>query len=405
MFVSIQDGDRYLFATAGEDTDINLVSIAIPNRDSSDDLSCHDVIATLKGHLSSVRTLSLSGKQNLRLTYDTTKTTKVTVNREVTDYSVSDEDASFRDGSTLSKPNAKADKADCACVLFSAGGRAEIKAWKIHRTTQEHSTSALATQKENETTQQESCDTTSNSGNPRSHSSTIKQPTTESKIWHEFLATHSLSGKFRVKYKPWKHKKWDPDPESRYMDLASFQMCSVIARAPRHLHCVVAACSDGFVRVFSFNEKTRKFLIIAQSDFHDHCVLKVRHIITRKTYLNSLTDSVKCEETKQTLAENTSKSAENAIESNSDTMITEHDIYVISTGTDGRFALWDITALIQACVSYELNGLTENDQDLRTLKSRIDVGDIMNMDGPVFSTVIHQSGVNAIDVLLIPGEL
>ena len=75
-------------------------------------------------------------------------------------------------------------------------------------------------------------------------------------------------------------------------------------------------------RIFRFDEVNTTFCLVAQSDYHDHCVLTVRHLIV-------------------TVSDN------------------QRRAYILSAGTDGRIAFWDITDIATECVQSEEKGSSE----------------------------------------------
>ena len=122
---------------------------------------------------------------------------------------------------------------DQQVLLFSGGGRAELKAWRVH------------------------CDVSD---------------APSSRVWYEQLASLSINSRqVRATRKPWrKSHQQNVEPETRCMALSCFRLASDGTR-----HCVIAACSDASVRCFLFDERQRKFEVVFASGFHEHCVLRV----------------------------------------------------------------------------------------------------------------------------------
>ncbi|NXX54499.1 WDR6 protein, partial [Scopus umbretta] len=122
-----------------------------------------------------------------------------------------------------------------SALLFSAGGRAQIECYRLL------------------------C-----AGDPASESAVTCQ------VIH--VASHRLDKHWERKKN--RHKLVKMDPETRYMSL------SVVPRTSSEQlltpwKFLVAACSDGSVRVFGLLEATRKLVLVAESFHHQRCVLKV----------------------------------------------------------------------------------------------------------------------------------
>ncbi|XP_068709317.1 tRNA (34-2'-O)-methyltransferase regulator WDR6-like isoform X1 [Montipora foliosa] len=60
--------------------------------------------------------------------------------------------------------------------------------------------------------------------------------------------------------------------------LKSQSSCEQLIDRCQSLYFVMAACSDGFVRVFAFDEQENKFFLLAQSKYVGRCVLTVNHL-------------------------------------------------------------------------------------------------------------------------------
>lgn len=124
-------------------------------------------------------------------------------------------------------------------LLFSAGGRAQLKAWKIGK----HSHGEL------------SC---------------IE------------LASFMLKGERRAQLPP------SVDPEMRFMTL-----CCVSASNDQTTIQLVSGCSDGAMRWLSFDSIRREFKVVGESMFHHKCVLKllcVSLLPDKKILLSTATD-------------------------------------------------------------------------------------------------------------------
>ncbi|KAJ3055459.1 WD repeat-containing protein 6 [Rhizophlyctis rosea] len=103
------------------------------------------------------------------------------------------------------------------------------------------------------------------------------------------------------------------------------------------LHLVGTACSDAFVRIWTFNEKNRQFALIGISKFHGRCVLKCQAVVVPGG------------------------------EGQQDAIV------VSSAGTDGRIAIWECNSVLDS-------------------PKCVDMGE------PIIAERLHQSGVNGLDV-------
>uniref|UniRef100_K1QY02 tRNA (34-2'-O)-methyltransferase regulator WDR6 n=1 Tax=Magallana gigas TaxID=29159 RepID=K1QY02_MAGGI len=118
-------------------------------------------------------------------------------------------------------------------LMFSAGGRAQLLVWRL----------------------------------------TIRDSTfivTEN-LCMQMIGQTQKKGKTRM----WKLQQIKLNPETRFMDLSSVQLCSVWCDFPAHLHLLASACSDAFVRFYIFNEEKTELIPFLESSLHEHCVLKV----------------------------------------------------------------------------------------------------------------------------------
>eukprot|EP00794_Sanderia_malayensis_P005573 gene5573-6262_t len=97
----------------------------------------------------------------------------------------------------------------------------------------------------------------------------------------------------------------------RFLSMAVFPASSPIEgqQMTPHLYCIVAACSDANIRIYGFSSSSREVQLLTSSSFHARCVQVVRHFSI---------------------------------------LIGSHvHHFVLSGGTDGRIALWDITDVVQ----------------------------------------------------------
>lgn len=120
-----------------------------------------------------------------------------------------------------------------------------------------------------------------------------------------------LCTEFLVKRLPkhWAAKNLTVDPETRIMDLTAFHGQSVDPNFPQNIVFVGMACSDGSVRVFSFDEESRKLHCLWQSSAFSNCVLQVTH------FVHSSNNTAPCR------------------------------IFLLSAATDGYIHFWEITSI------------------------------------------------------------
>ena len=180
----------HTLATCGEDTFISLLQLTEGVGEGTPGLN-YNVVDSIQGHLSSVRCLAVSHiPQSL----------------------------GHSSCNNITK------------VLFSAGGRAQLKAWRISIT-------------------MDFCEDVR-----YAWSGNVNFPSRSRKLQHEILGYHNLCEKPRSKRKPWKVAHYDPSPETRYMDIATFflprrkKRRGTVGTELSDLHAVICACSDGFVR-------------------------------------------------------------------------------------------------------------------------------------------------------------
>ncbi|XP_066278123.1 tRNA (34-2'-O)-methyltransferase regulator WDR6-like isoform X2 [Branchiostoma lanceolatum] len=130
----------------------------------------------------------------------------------------------------------------------------------------------------------------------------------------EYLACHNLVERRRRKKKSGAAQlEEEEEVEMRYMALTSWQGRQVDPHSA-HLFFVAAACSDGFLRLFVYDDSERTIQLFCVSDFHHHCVLSVDHFFTTTT--------------------------DGSIHT-----------YVMSGATDGQIAVWNVTPILSAFLS------------------------------------------------------
>lgn len=144
-------------------------------------------------------------------------------------------------------------------VMFSAGGRAQIKVWKIMVSTETNEKELGAS------------DSKASSGNLMPSIDTNLMPEDykdlKNKCVHEkeetkscvkgpchiesnyeLLASHMLRDPLNRKSKSWQRRVENMSPETRFMDLTAFHGRLVDSSLPSSVHFVGAACSDAVVR-------------------------------------------------------------------------------------------------------------------------------------------------------------
>ncbi|NWH68692.1 WDR6 protein, partial [Geococcyx californianus] len=195
-------------------------------------------------------------------------------------------------------------------LLFSAGGRAQIECYRLL------------------------C-----AGDPASESAVDCQ------VIH--VASHRLDEYWERKKN--RHKLIKMDPETRYMALSVVPRTST-KQLPMTWKFLAAACSDGSVRVFGLLEAARKLVLVAESFYHQRCVLKV------EAFLHTGADG-------------------------------ERHL-LCSAATDGSIAFWDITHPIVDA----LDALHQAEGEMQPLA----------LSTPLLTITAHSCGVNSLHVHKMP---
>uniref|UniRef100_UPI00398EC101 tRNA (34-2'-O)-methyltransferase regulator WDR6-like isoform X2 n=1 Tax=Pristiophorus japonicus TaxID=55135 RepID=UPI00398EC101 len=161
----------------------------------------------------------------------------------------------------------------CSAVLFSAGGRAQLGCCRLLLAAGRTDGSAPAT-----------CRV-------------------------EHLASHRLAEDWdRVKNR---HRRLKMDPETRYMSIVLMDDgVDSGTGSNSSWHFLAAACSDGAVRLFVIDECQKIILLLAESFYHQRCVLKLETF----TYQPATRG---------------------------------RKVFLCSAATDGRIAIWDISRTIE----------------------------------------------------------
>ncbi|KAL5020348.1 hypothetical protein ScPMuIL_003240 [Solemya velum] len=159
----------------------------------------------------------------------------------------------------------------------------------------------------------------------------------------------------RKKYKPWKENHGHSDPETRIMDLSAFPASDISKSCPDGICFLLAACSDGFLRLLAFSEEEREFSLILETGYHSNCVLQVDHIIHGEK---------------------------------------DHpQVLVLSAATDGRIAVWNLTNQCQKFLNY----YDEEPEDELCDGIKEDQSIEFN-EVPITIFQAHQSGVNSLHI-------
>ncbi|KAM4652828.1 tRNA (34-2'-O)-methyltransferase regulator WDR6 [Discoglossus pictus] len=210
---------------------------------------------------------------------------------------------------TMAIAGARHSHQDCAGlskVLFTAGGRAQIECYRL-KFSQSKDAGSVSCQ-----------------------------------VIH--LASHRLDEHWdRMKNK---HRMVKMDPETRYMSVTVVGSDFDNTRPDSPCLFLAAACSDGSVRFFAMCERSRRLVLLAESFYHQRCVLKVESFVHRSS--------------------------------------DGQRIFLCSAATDGSIAFWDITNTI-------LHAYKVLEDDLAALQP-CDLG-------PLCLTLrAHQCGINSLQI-------
>ena len=152
-----------------------------------------------------------------------------------------------------------------------------------------------------------------------------------------------------------------------------------------------------YFRLFIYGEDKRDFSEIGESNFHDHCVLSVKHVIVNPSSekrVNNTTDQKRC--------------------------------YICSTATDGKIVLWDITRMLFCFLnstsgdklSFKASGASANcdtfcdsrrttsvisEDSSDVARSRAGRQGVLDFGDPLLVVSCHQSGINAVDIYHVEG--
>ncbi|XP_072136378.1 tRNA (34-2'-O)-methyltransferase regulator WDR6 [Mobula birostris] len=162
----------------------------------------------------------------------------------------------------------------------------------------------------------------------------------------EHLGSHRLAEDWERRKN--RHKMLKMDPETRYMSIAVVDSGVDPGKDPHpSWHFLGAACSDGALRVFVIDECEKRVLLLAESFYHQRCVLKLQTFMHQPTTRG-------------------------------------RRIFFCSAATDGRIALWDIS------------GITEKAKAADILPER--THQPWDLGSPCLVFKAHQNGVNSLDI-------
>ncbi|XP_056380771.1 WD repeat-containing protein 6 [Hyla sarda] len=141
-----------------------------------------------------------------------------------------------------------------------------------------------------------------------------------------------------------KHRMVKIDPETRYLSVTTVDEIPESRKPASSSVYLAAACSDGSIRFFVMSESSRQIILVAESFYHQCCVLKV------ETFVHTSSNNSR--------------------------------VMLCSAATDGRIAFWDISGTV-SCAD-------------RILEKE-DTNSSLQHLGPVCFTVsTHQSGINSL---------
>ncbi|XP_038668167.1 WD repeat-containing protein 6 isoform X1 [Scyliorhinus canicula] len=125
----------------------------------------------------------------------------------------------------------------------------------------------------------------------------------------EHLVSHRLAEDWE--HKKNRHRMLKMDPETRYMSVVVVDAGMNFGKVCRpSSHLLAAACSDGSVRLFLIDECQRNIVLLAESFYHQRCVLKLQTFIYQQATRG-------------------------------------HRAFLCSAATDGRIAFWDVSRTIE----------------------------------------------------------
>ncbi|GFR79552.1 WD repeat-containing protein 6-like, partial [Elysia marginata] len=360
-FVPLQrDNAFHILCSGSEDTTVNVSAFI-----NDDNLTQWMPLAQLKGHLSSVRTLSLCCNQS-----------KVPQ-------------------SSNNSVNYKYD----SCILFSGGGRAEVRAWKLNilQTKEiEHNIENTGNKILEPGNLQLPINTPTSSDPDAVISDSkryLKRKSTKNELAckHEHLCTYFFGeSRHKQKYSSWKTRKLKLDPETRVMSIHASPLLELIAKEKTCLaeglqgfasssndkfdqYVLSVAGSDGYLRFLLFDERTKSFDSLATTFHHKSCVLKTLHYI-HQTHKGQVFP------------------------------------FGMSASTGGDIAIWNLANILtqhQIKLAERKDACPEGEEDFTSflepsmterLRTESEVGKDLQ---PVICLKAHQSGINSLHALQV----
>nr|XP_006818580.1 PREDICTED: WD repeat-containing protein 6-like [Saccoglossus kowalevskii] len=308
---------HHVIASGSEDTTINILAISEINK-----LNQVKVLKNLHSHISSVRalyaiTLPSSG-QNLQ--------------------------------------------AECCKLLFSAGGRAALKCWKV---AVKQSTSFRGIEEAEETVTLQ-CDV-------------------------ELLGVHGTTdGRGRRRAK--RSDDMDEDSDTRHMSLTAWN------GQQDEIYYLAVASSDAILRLFSFDLLSRQFTLLGDSCWHDHCILVTKHLYLTPdnpahccapTIFTGATDGIIAFWDVEAVVQELGKQKHTLKNSSDDDVAMETDATVSSKDVAGKRC---------DCIRDE-QLRSDLSSDKRTSCNKT------TLSSPISFWTSHQSGVNSLAVLQVKDDI
>uniref|UniRef100_A0A2C9KQE6 tRNA (34-2'-O)-methyltransferase regulator WDR6 n=1 Tax=Biomphalaria glabrata TaxID=6526 RepID=A0A2C9KQE6_BIOGL len=245
-------GLAHIVCSASEDNTINIIMFS-----KKSGYICWSPLTTIKGHLSSVRAITVSSKiHQTQLPHQC-------------------------DNSHVNKDQ----KDDIHFLIFSGGGRAEIRAWKLKL--------VRASKPKSDQFVEIECNSYMDMRKKGQQETFQEYSSKNGKVFpsmpdpftcsYEHLSTHFLGeSRHKQQYSSWKTRRLCLDPETRIMSLAASPLLDLVncsqeillaAEGFSNYHVLSAAGSDGNFRVFLFDERCTKFKLLLKSAYHHGCVL------------------------------------------------------------------------------------------------------------------------------------
>ncbi|XP_041046788.1 WD repeat-containing protein 6 isoform X2 [Carcharodon carcharias] len=265
LFTYIKSGDIFVCQRNSHDSSQTVIKECVHGRE----LTCVRLVerldASTDGPISILATSSEDTTVNVLAVYESSgHVSKLTT--------IGDHISSVRTMAITksSQPHGSDNRCSSSALLFSAGGRAELQCCHLFI---QHGTVGAPV----------SCQV-------------------------EHVASHRLAEDWE--HKKNRHRMLKMDPETRYMSIVVVDAGMnfwTACKSPSHL--LAAAGSDGSVRLFLIDECQRNIVLLAESFYHQRCVLKLQTF----TYQPA----------------------------------TRGRVFLCSAATDGRIAFWDISQTIE----------------------------------------------------------